>query len=172
MIVGGMEEQMQSLISARTRRQRGYTWEDVIVKRLNSCDGWRAFRLGSPSIGLPDVLATSTKLDTILAIEAKSGSTNMIHVPADQIERCMNWLDAFGRYSNRHALLACKFISKKWKSQGVYEKRERREYFKLWNPRRKACDLVFRYDGSIYTRRDGERKRLHLENFVMPFQNS
>ena len=49
---------------ARIRRQRGYHWEDTIVKRFNSIEGWNAFRLGSPSIALPDVLAVSTKDNT------------------------------------------------------------------------------------------------------------
>lgn len=165
-------EELQSIRSARTRRQRGYRWEDVLVKRLNSCDGWRAFRLGSPSVGLPDVVAANAKLDTMLAIEAKSGSRNAVHVPADQIERCVNWLDAFGRYSNRHPVLAFKFISKRWRGVGLYEKRQRREYFKLWNPRRKACDLVCRYDGSLYVPTNGDGKRIRLANFAMPFHKS
>ena len=31
--------------SARIRRQRGYHWEDTIVKRFNSAENWKAFRL-------------------------------------------------------------------------------------------------------------------------------
>lgn len=159
-----------SLKSARTRRQRGYRWEDVLVKRLNSCDGWRAFRLGSPSIGLPDVIAANTNHDMMLAIEAKSGTSDNIPVPRDQIERCLKWLDAFGKYSNRHAVVALKFMSKRWKKVGIYEKRERREYFKLWDPSKMPCNLVCKYDGSTYTSTEGKRKKLKLENFVMPFQ--
>ena len=41
---------------ARIRRQRGYNWEDTLVKRFNSLENWKAFRLGSPSVALPDVL--------------------------------------------------------------------------------------------------------------------
>jgi len=40
---------------AKIRRQRGYHWEDTIVKRFNALDDWKAFRLGSPSLALPDV---------------------------------------------------------------------------------------------------------------------
>ena len=40
----------------KTRRQRGYTWENTLVKRFNSIKSWKAFRLGSPSVALPDVL--------------------------------------------------------------------------------------------------------------------
>ncbi len=162
---------VDSLKSARTRRQRGYRWEDVLVKRLNSCDGWRAFRLGSPSIGLPDVIAANTEHDIMLAIEAKSGTSGTIPVPKDQIERCLKWLTAFGKYSNRHVVLAFKFMSKKWKEVGIYEKREKREYFKIWNPLRIPCDLVCKYDGSIYVFTVGKRKKLKLTNFVMPFQD-
>ena len=50
---------------ARTRRQRGYHWEDTIVKRFNGLKDWKAFRLGSPSVALPDVLVVSTKNNTI-----------------------------------------------------------------------------------------------------------
>ena len=74
--------------AARTRRQRGYQWEDTIVKRFNSADDWRAFRLGSPSIALPDVLAVNTSESMIFTIEAKSGTSTSLPVPADQIERC------------------------------------------------------------------------------------
>jgi len=161
---------VSSLKSARTRRRRGYRWEDALVKRLNSGGDWRAFRLGSPSIGLPDVIAANTNHDMILAIEAKSGTSDTIPVPKDQIERCLKWLDAFGKYSNRHAVVAFKFMSKKWKKVGIYEKRERREYFKLWDPNKMPCDLVCKYDGSTYTHTEGKRKKLKLTNFVMPFQ--
>src|SRR5574340_1798412 len=70
---------------ARTRRQRGYNWEDTLVKRFNSMDGWKAFRLGSPSVGLPDILAVSTMANTIYTIEAKSGTSTTLYVPYDQI---------------------------------------------------------------------------------------
>ena len=31
---------------AQTRGQRGYNWEDTLVKRFNNMDYWKAFRLG------------------------------------------------------------------------------------------------------------------------------
>ncbi|MBT7473115.1 MAG: resolvase, partial [Nitrosopumilus sp.] len=74
--------------AAKTRRQRGYQWEDTIVKRFRKTKDWKAFRLGSPSIALPDVLAVNTEESTIFAIEAKSGTSTSLPVPADQIERC------------------------------------------------------------------------------------
>jgi len=51
--------------AARIRRQRGYHWEDTLVKRFNNSEKWKAFRLGSPSIALPDVLAVNTEENTI-----------------------------------------------------------------------------------------------------------
>ena len=77
---------------ARTRRQRGYHWEDTLVKRFNSAENWKAFRLGSPSVALPDVLAVNTQNSMIFTIEAKSGTSTSLPVPADQIERCQNGL--------------------------------------------------------------------------------
>ena len=32
--------------TARIRRQRGYNWEDTLVKRFNTIKFWKAFRLG------------------------------------------------------------------------------------------------------------------------------
>ena len=98
--------------AAHTRRQRGYHWEDTLVKRFNSAENWNAFRLGSPSISLPDVLAVNTKDSTIFSIEAKSGTTMSLPVPADQIERCLKWIDTFDIYKKRKVILDFKFISK------------------------------------------------------------
>ena len=49
---------------AQTRRQRGYNWEDTLVKRFNKMDDWKAFRLGSPSVALPDILCVNN-IDSI-----------------------------------------------------------------------------------------------------------
>jgi len=72
--------------AAKMRRQRGYHWEDTIVKRFNNTTEWRAFRLGSPSIALPDVLAVNNENEELFTIEAKSGTSTSLPVPADQIE--------------------------------------------------------------------------------------
>jgi len=71
---------------ARTRRQRGYQWEDTLVKRFNAIKFWKAFRLGSPSVALPDVLTVNNVISTIFTIEANSGTGTTLHVPFDQIE--------------------------------------------------------------------------------------
>ena len=75
---------------ARTRRQRGYNWEDTLVKRFNATKSWKAFRLGSPSVALPDVLTVNNVKSIIFTIEAKSGTGTTLHVPFDQIERCLS----------------------------------------------------------------------------------
>ena len=59
---------------AQTRRQRGYNWEDTLVKRFNKIENWKAFRLGSPSVALPDILCVNNEDSEIFTIEAKSGT--------------------------------------------------------------------------------------------------
>ena len=71
---------------AQTRRQRGYNWEDTLVKRFNKMDDWKAFRLGSPSVALPDILCVNNIDSIIFTIEAKSGTGTTLTVPFDQIK--------------------------------------------------------------------------------------
>lgn len=154
---------------ARTRRQRGYHWEDTLVKRFNSLDGWKGFRLGSPSVGLPDILAISTKNSTIFTIEAKSGTTNSLVVPYDQIIRCLKWVDNFELYQTRKVIFAFKFLSKKRIGLGEYEKRELREYYKVWDRSKQISDFACNYDGTTHSIIDAKRQRLDLDDYTMPF---
>jgi len=156
--------------AARTRRQRGYQWEDTIVKRFNGTSSWKAFRLGSPSIALPDVLAVSTDNNAIFTIEAKSGTSTSLPVPADQIERCLSWIKTFDIYKKRNVLLAFKFLSKKRIDIGKYESRELREYFKIWDESLEITDCVCTYEGKFYAKIDGSRKELFLKECKMPFK--
>lgn len=156
---------------ARTRRQRGYNWEDTLVKRFNSLDGWKAFRLGSPSVGLPDILAVSTDNSIIYTIEAKSGTSTTLRVPYDQIIRCMKWIDTFELYSTRKMIIAFKFMSKKRIGKGEYEHRELREYYKIWNTSLTPTDFVCTYEGDTYFSSDGKREKIHLDDGIMPFFN-
>ncbi|NIP62074.1 MAG: resolvase [Nitrosopumilaceae archaeon] len=154
---------------ARTRRQRGYHWEDTIVKRFNSLDNWNAFRLGSPSVGLPDILAINSKDSSLFTIEAKSGTTNSLQVPFDQIERCLRWAHTFELYSTRRVILAFKFLSKKRVGKSLYESRELKEYFKEWNNENKVTDCVCDYNGDVYALKNGQRYKLGLNDYTMPF---
>ena len=156
--------------AARLRRQRGYHWEDTLVKRFNSVEKWKAFRLGSPSIALPDVLAVSTEENTIYAIEAKSGTSTSLPVPADQIERCLEWIKTFDIFKKRNVLLAFKFLSKKRLGVGIYESRELREFYKIWDESLEITDCVCTYEGRFFARTDGIRKELFLKECSMPFK--
>lgn len=154
---------------ARTRRQRGYNWEDTLVKRFNSVEGWKAFRLGSPSVGLPDILAVSTKENTIYTIEAKSGTNTTLHVPYDQIQRCLKWVHTLDLYGTRKVIIAFKFLSKKRIGTGKYEPRQLREYYKIWDESNRVTDFVCTYDGETYVVLEKGRARLQLEDCHMPF---
>lgn len=154
---------------ARTRRQRGYNWEDTLVKRFNALDSWKAFRLGSPSVALPDILAVSSMANTIFTIEAKSGTGTTLHVPYDQIIRCLKWIHTFERYETRKTIIAFKFLSKKRIDTGKYEHRQLREFYKTWDESNKITDFVCTYDGETYALVDGKRRTLELEDYQMPF---
>ena len=156
---------------ARTRRQRGYNWEDTLVKRFNSLHDWKAFRLGSPSVALPDVLAVSSKESTIFTIEAKSGTGTTLQVPFDQIIRCQSWTNHFELYKKRKVVLAFKFLSKKRVGVGKYENRQLREFYKVWDKSKKIVDCVCTYDGKTYALIGGKRKKLILKDYEMPFKS-
>lgn len=155
--------------AVRTRRQRGYHWEDTIVKRFQSAQDWNAFRLGSPSTALPDVLAVNTKESTIFTIEAKSGTTNSLPVPADQIERCLKWINIFDIYQKRNVLLAFKFLSKKRTGLRTYESRELREFYKIWDPSLEITNCTCNYEGKVFAQINGKRTEVPLEDFKTPF---
>ncbi len=156
--------------AAKTRRRRGYQWEDTIVKRFNNTEKWKAFRLGSPSIALPDVLAVNTDESTIFTIEAKSGTTTLLPVPADQIERCLEWIKTFDIYKKRNVLLVFKFLSKKRIGLGQYENRELREFYKIWDESLEINDCVCTYEGKFFAKINGKRKELFLKECKMPFK--
>ena len=155
---------------SRIRRQRGYHWEDTLVKRFNKLDNWKAFRLGSPSVALPDILSLNNDDSIIFTIEAKSGTSTSLTVPSDQIVRCMNWTENFKVYQTREVILAFKFLSKKRIGNSLYEKRELREFFKVWNTKRTPIDIVCKYDGTTYGLNKGKRKSIKLKDYRMPFK--
>jgi Holliday junction resolvase len=93
-----------------TRRQRGYSWEKQIVDIFNKTDDWYAKRLGGTTIYLPDVIVTNNKKSILYAVEAKSGESNILYVPRDQLERCKDIIDNFlSIYEKRYIVLAFKF---------------------------------------------------------------
>jgi len=154
---------------AQTRRQRGYNWEDTLVKRFNKIENWKAFRLGSPSVALPDILCVNNEDSKIFTIEAKSGTGTTLTVPFDQITRCLNWTNNFTVYKTRKVILAFKFLSKKRIGVGQYEKRELREFYKVWDEKKSPTDMVCKYDGITYALIQGEKKKMNLRDYQMPF---
>ena len=86
------------------------------------------------STGLPDIVAVNNEEATLLSIEAKSGTADVLYVRPDQLQRCLLIRDMFGYYKTKHVILAFKFMTKKRftrKKQVVYEKRRLIEYYKI-----------------------------------------
>ncbi len=160
----------KNMAVANIRRRRGYQWEETLVKRFNCLAGWTAFRLGSPSINLPDILAVNSRTGHLVVIEAKSGSGTSLSVPAEQIKRCLEWTRVFSAYDKRHVILAYKFLSKKRVGASKYRSRELREFYKVWAPRANVTERICTYDGDLYTRLDGRRRRARPAECVMPFK--
>lgn len=85
-------------------QRKGYSFENDLSKRYNATKGWRAWRLGASSIGLPDVLAVN---DTHVHVhELKSSHKTSVQIPVHQIVRCLDLASAFTRYEGRVVLSA------------------------------------------------------------------
>lgn len=102
-------------------RQRGYAFENWIVKEITGYPYWGARRLGGSSTGLPDVMASYAKEETfnsgikwqtiIVAIEAKEGEDNTLYVEREQIKRCYAAITALWQsIDDKWILLAFKFL--------------------------------------------------------------
>lgn len=107
---------------------------------------------------------------SIFSIEAKSGTSTSLVVPADQIERCLEWIKTFEIYKTRKVLLAFKFLSKKRIGLGIYESRELREFFKIWDESLEITDCVCTYDGEFFAKTSNGRKKISLREEIMPFK--
>ena len=158
------------------RRSRGYNFEHTLVRRLSS-GSWAARRLGGSSTGLPDIVAVNNTNGILLTIEAKSGTSDILYVPQDQLMRCMVIRNMFGIYPERHIVLAFKFMSKKRfrrKNQTVYETRKLLEYYKVADIIEKMKNLPIikcTYDGKTYAiYQNGKTLALGLPDYAMPFQ--
>lgn len=152
---------------AKMRRQRGYNWEDLLVKRFNAVINWKAVRLGSPSISLPDIIAINNTQKILYVIEAKSGTGTTLHVPLDQIKRCFNWANNFKLYKSQ-IIFAFKFSSKKRIRTNEYEKRKLKEYYKVCT-KNNILNCTCTYTGNVYSITKNTRINLDLLEFKMPF---
>ena len=152
----------------KTRRQRGYQWEDAIVKRFSK-NGWNAVRLGGASTKLPDIFLINNMAETIIAVEAKSTTTDMCRVPAEQIQRCFDWIEKFAVYSVREVVLAFKFSQVKRISNTRHSTRKLQEYFVIWDKTKKPVDHICKYDGTIYEIINEERILVRPESLEVRY---
>jgi Holliday junction resolvase len=158
----------------RIRRNRGYSFEHVLVQKLNG-DVWNARRLGGSSANLPDIIAVNNKESIFLSIEAKSGTSDNLYVPSDQILRCFQIRDMFQVYKTAHVILAFKFMQKRrvrGEGRTVYTHRKLQEYYKIADRYSKINDLPIikcTYDGSTYEIRNNQTRKCNLKDYVMPF---
>ena len=148
----------------KTRRQRGYQWEEAIVKKFNTDVDWEAMRLGGASIHLPDVFLINNNASMVLAVEAKSGTTDNLYVPADQIQRCLDWVRKFARYETQEVILAFKFSQVKRISKAKSTTRKLREYFYVWDKHRIPVEHVCTYEGELFEMVNGVRLKTKVEN--------
>ena len=139
---------------------------------------WHARRLGGSSTGLPDIIAVNNREAILLSIEAKAGTSDILYVPQDQIQRCVYIRDMFKHYSKRHVIFAFKFMRKKRvkrKNCTVYEHRKLIEYYKIgdiFGNAKKIPVLKCNYDGNTFALHDDKCESLNLPNYVMPFPGS
>ena len=154
---------------SKLRRSRGYNWEDKLVKRFNALPNWRSFRLGSPSIALPDLIAINNTEKTIYVIEAKSGTGTTLNVPIDQIYRCFNWLHHFELYNTKYVILAFKFLAKKRLAVGQYKTRKLKEYYKICTEDN-IINCTCTYGGELYSTNNNSKSKIHFQEFKMPFK--
>lgn len=137
---------------------------------------WHARRLGGSSTGLPDIVAVNNTDGILLTIEAKSGTSDILYVPQDQVERCLMIRNMFGIYPQRHIILAFKFMSKKRfrrKNETIYESRKLLEYYKVADVVSDMDVLPIikcTYDGKTYAIHKNKTIALNLPDYSMPFQ--
>ena len=144
----------------QTRRQRGYAFENSIVKKFNdSGNGWFAKRLGSPSTNLPDVMGVNNFYKTVIAIEAKSTVCNLVYVPQDQIERCRDWVNQFGVYDTKKVILAFKF--------GQVPNKRKLTYFYKFFPYKtiEPCEVKGDHNGLTWRKIDDTWVPFEMEDF-------
>jgi Holliday junction resolvase len=122
-------------------------------------------------------VAVNNKEATLLSIEAKSGTGDILYVRPDQLQRCLLIRDMFGYYKTKHVILAFKFMRKKRftrKKQVVYERRRLVEYYKIADKLHNLENIPVvkcTYGGVIYVMSNGKFTKKSLPTFVMPFQN-
>ena len=121
-------------------------------------------------------MAVNNKEATLLSIEAKSGTGDVLYVHPDQLQRCLLIRDMFGYYKTKHVILAFKFMRKKRftrKKQVIYEKRRLAEHYKIADKLNKLESIPVvkcTYLGKTYVMLNGSFTAKNLPNYIMPFQ--
>ena len=123
-------------------------------------------------------MAVNNDAGILLTIEAKSGTSDILYVPQDQVERCKMIVNMFGIYPERHIILAFKFMSKKRfrrKKQTVYESRKLVEYYKIADivDSMKVLPIIkCTYEGKTSAILGGKTIPMDLPDYSMPFQKA
>ena len=105
-------------------RQRGYDFENWLVKEVSSYPSWGARRLGGSSTGLPDVMMSYAKEEMhnsgmkwetiIVATECKEGESNTLYVEREQVRRAYAAITQLWQsIDTKWILLAFKFLRNK-----------------------------------------------------------
>ena len=158
----------------RIRRSRGYSFEHVLVQKLNS-NSWSARRLGGSSANLPDIIAVNNEESIFLSIEAKSGTADNLYVQSDQIQRCFQLRNMFKVYKTAHVILAFKFMQKRRireEAKTAYRHRKLQEYYKIADKYSRMKNLPVikcTYDGRTYELMNSQTRRCKMKDYVMPF---
>lgn len=129
-------------------RDRGYAFENDMVRQINRNSGWQAFRLGGTAVELPDILAIHNRHKTIQVYELKSGQDGNLYVRASQVQRCIDWCDRLAAYDFRHVILSFRFHSR-----GRNGRRKKAEY-NFEYPYHGAADVKCNYNGECRARRE------------------
>lgn len=97
----------------RISRNRGYSFEHMLDKWVNSLQNWHCRRLGGSSANMPDLLCINNITSTIRVSECKSLMTKnekaLLYIPADQIQRCITFSEIFQVYKTREVIFSFKF---------------------------------------------------------------
>ncbi len=158
----------------RIRRSRGYSFEHMLVQKLNS-NSWNARRLGGSSANLPDIIAVNNEESIFLSIEAKSGTADNLYVQSDQIQRCFQLRNMFKVYKTAHVILAFKFMQKRRileEGKTTYRHRKLQEYYKIADKYSRMKNLPVikcTYDGRTYELMNSQTRRCTMKDYVMPF---
>lgn len=156
------------------RRSRGYSFEHLLVQKLNS-ENWTARRLGGSSTNLPDIIAVNNVESILLSVEAKSGTGDNLYVPGDQIRRCVEIKEMFREYKSSHVILAFKFMTKrriKIKGTLSYGSRKLKEYYKIADKYTKydiPPTIKCNYFGKTFEIMDNKTSLCRLRDYNMPF---